>query len=378
MRDGGLAKPEAHARAEAGLAPSGRRAEDAQGQASRGRQRIRTLDVWRKIMGSRVDVLMHDQTRVSGTLVACDAKQNGLFVQGLCTADGTISLAQLRSSDAMLIDVAGNWELTLAAGSHASALDERDSARAELPPAQREDAPAEAAAPTPAAAAAGKYWPQRYSLWSRFDDGIRMDEEGWFSVTPERLARHIAHRCQCDLVLDPFAGVGGNAIQFAMMCERVVAIDIDLHRLQLTRDNARVYGVADRIEFIHGDFTALAPRLRADVVFLSPPWGGPSYQDAESFDARQMGGLDGFELLRLALGITPHVGYYLPRTADDLQLSQMGGMQGKRWRASVEVESCVLNGRPKAIMAYFGELNTRARAAGGGDDNDDVDDVTTS
>lgn len=35
-----------------------------------------------------------------------------------------------------------------------------------------------------------KYWMQRYSLWSRYDEGVRMDEEGWFSATPEVIAMH--------------------------------------------------------------------------------------------------------------------------------------------------------------------------------------------
>ncbi len=37
-----------------------------------------------------------------------------------------------------------------------------------------------------------KYWMQRYSLWSRYDDGVLMDEEGWFSATPEVVAMHHA------------------------------------------------------------------------------------------------------------------------------------------------------------------------------------------
>ena len=44
--------------------------------------------------------------------------------------------------------------------------------------------------------------------------------EGWFSATPEKIAAHIAERCQCDLVVDAFCGVGSNAIQFAFTCER--------------------------------------------------------------------------------------------------------------------------------------------------------------
>jgi len=50
--------------------------------------------------------------------------------------------------------------------------------------------------------------------------GCAVLSEGWFSVTPERIARHIASRCRCDLVIDAFCGVGGNCIQFAFTCER--------------------------------------------------------------------------------------------------------------------------------------------------------------
>lgn len=60
-----------------------------------------------------------------------------------------------------------------------------------------------------------KYWCQRYTLFSRFDDGLMMDEEGWFSVTPEAIAQHQAIRCASDTIIDCFTGVGGNSIQFA-------------------------------------------------------------------------------------------------------------------------------------------------------------------
>ena len=58
-----------------------------------------------------------------------------------------------------------------------------------------------------------KYWKQRFRLFSKFDFGIQLDRESWFSVTPEAIAYHIAERCQCDLIVDAFCGVGGNAIQ---------------------------------------------------------------------------------------------------------------------------------------------------------------------
>ncbi len=58
-----------------------------------------------------------------------------------------------------------------------------------------------------------KYWFQRYRLFSRFDQGIKLDTESWYSVTPEKIAQHIAERCRCDVIVDGFCGVGGNAIQ---------------------------------------------------------------------------------------------------------------------------------------------------------------------
>lgn len=68
----------------------------------------------------------------------------------------------------------------------------------------------------------------------------------------------------------------------------VLGVDIDPVRLNLARHNAEVYGVADRIEFVQGDFLQLAPRLQGDVVFLSPPWGGPDYLTSEVFNIETM------------------------------------------------------------------------------------------
>ncbi|TNN58138.1 Trimethylguanosine synthase [Liparis tanakae] len=187
-----------------------------------------------------------------------------------------------------------------------------------------------------------KYWAQRYRLFSRFDEGVRLDREGWFSVTPERIAEHIALRVErsfpeARLIVDAFCGVGGNAIQFALAGKRVLAVDIDPVRLDLARHNAVVYGVADRIDFVQGDFLQLAPRLRGDVVFLSPPWGGPDYLTAEIF--------------RLAKLISDNIVYFLPRNADMDQIASLAGAGGR-----VEVEQNMLNNKLKTLTAYFGSL----------------------
>jgi len=65
-----------------------------------------------------------------------------------------------------------------------------------------------------------KYYEKRYYLFSKYDEGIELDEEskvllilGWYSVTPEEIASYIAVKCKCNCILDAFCGAGGNAIQ---------------------------------------------------------------------------------------------------------------------------------------------------------------------
>lgn len=87
----------------------------------------------------------------------------------------------------------------------------------------------------------------------------------------------------------------------------VIAIDLDKIKLKCARRNAEIYGVRDQIYFLHMDFFDFVkwycPRFRKmrqilcsnpvkrktalssvkdqwsniGAVFLSPPWGGPSY-----------------------------------------------------------------------------------------------------
>ncbi|XP_033738758.1 trimethylguanosine synthase-like [Pecten maximus] len=196
-----------------------------------------------------------------------------------------------------------------------------------------------------------KYWAQRYRLFTRFDEGIKLDREGWFSVTPEKIAEHIADRCRCDVIVDAFCGAGGNAIQFAFTCERVIAVDIDPEKIACARHNASVYGVEDRIEFITGDFLKVAPQLRADVVFLSPPWGGPDYLNADVFDLETMMELKASDIFEVSQKITNNIAFFVPRNSDFEQLTALAGPGGH-----VEVEQNLLNNKLKTITAYYGEL----------------------
>ncbi|TPX55736.1 hypothetical protein PhCBS80983_g05066 [Powellomyces hirtus] len=215
-----------------------------------------------------------------------------------------------------------------------------------------------------------KYWDQRYNLFSRFDEGVMLDEESWFSVTPERMAEHHAARMACDTIIDGFCGAGGNAIQFAKTCKKVIAIDIDPVKLRCARHNARLYGVEDKIEFILGDVIQVAPQYKADAIFLSPPWGGPKYLSAETYDFYAMMPIDGATLLEVAKKITPNICLYMPRNADTQQLIDLAPIPINPTHPACEIETQSLNGRVKAIAAYYGNLVAAPAAPDGAKDDE--------
>lgn len=83
--------------------------------------------------------------------------------------------------------------------------------------------------------------------------------------------------------------------------------------------NTDKYFLGNKVDFVCADFLSLCPVLKPDLIFLSPPWGGPNYYtENESFKLENMyvGKLNGFEILEKALEITPNVIYFLPKNTD--------------------------------------------------------------
>jgi len=210
----------------------------------------------------------------------------------------------------------------------------------------------------------------------------------------------------------------------------VIAFDTSKVRLACARRNAEIYGVADRITFIHSDWVSwtrdylkrkekgeVKKEDEIEVVFLSPPWGGISYQTLgtstttetpatkkrrissiatdelpptptpvfpnshdsppPAYPLSALAPLHGAELFSLASQVTPHIAYYLPRNVDLLEVAQLSplkpGEAEKRER--VEVEEEWMSGKLKAVTAYFGGLVVGSTSGDSGavDEKDEED-----
>ncbi|KAL9627298.1 MAG: hypothetical protein Q9164_007645, partial [Protoblastenia rupestris] len=187
-----------------------------------------------------------------------------------------------------------------------------------------------------------KYYHQRYSIFSKYDDGIWMTEDAWFGVTPEPVANKIADHVaaaagpeKC-ILIDCFAGVGGNVIAFAQneRWTRVYAIEKDKATLECAKHNAEIYGVQEKISWYLGDcFEVLRVELQElkkhSIIFASPPWGGPSYKSESIFDLFTMQPYTLSDLMGLCRQYTEDIVIYLPRTSDVRQLAAYSRGAGK-------------------------------------------------
>ncbi|GJM16038.1 MAG: hypothetical protein DHS20C13_13650 [Thermodesulfobacteriota bacterium] len=152
---------------------------------------------------------------------------------------------------------------------------------------------------------------------------MKLDEEGLYSLALESVALEIAERTPGDLILDAFCGLGGSAIGFARAGKSVVSIEKDQSRLEMAKYNASLFEVSDRIEFINGDSLELLTTLKADTIFLDPPWGGVDYNKREKFQLTDFEP-DGTILLKLAFSITDSVVIRLPKNFDFSELQSFG------------------------------------------------------
>lgn len=224
-----------------------------------------------------------------------------------------------------------------------------------------------------------KYWHQRQKIFQKYDEGVWLTDDAWFGVTPEPVARYVnslwqKHRwltisreiadqvatapASKTMLIDAFAGVGGNVIAFALSgrWKQIFAVEKDAKTLACAKHNAKIYGVDKKIFWIHGDiFDQLNKRFKTTgtnaVIFASPPWGGPSYTDWDIFDLSYMEPYPIDRLHDAFSARTRDFVLYLPRTSDVRQIAKHAGKEEK-----LKVVHYCMHGSSKALCVYYGSF----------------------
>ncbi|KAI3655131.1 hypothetical protein MP228_000511 [Amoeboaphelidium protococcarum] len=255
-----------------------------------------------------------------------------------------------------------------------------------------------------------RYYRKRYHLFSRFDDGIRLDDESWFSATPEIISKHHARHVVSRIiqrrvnqlpsvdnntgkmvvlvnVVDAFSGSGSNSIQFALLdgsqmsvnhkksgvtvtaavSIQVTAIELDAQKIANARHNASIYGIdpsSTVIRWVQADLSqglevALTEPINdddielssIDAVFASPPWSGPEYKNEEYYSLSNLYPMNGHDMIRDFLSVSPNVALYLPRNTNVQELIEAYG------GCKISLEANQINDVSSTLTVYSGCLS---------------------
>jgi 16S rRNA G966 N2-methylase RsmD len=155
-----------------------------------------------------------------------------------------------------------------------------------------------------------------------------LDEPGRISATPRDLAeQHGALMTTNPLILDPFCGLGADAIGLALAGPTVHASDIDSGRVELARRNAEHFGVGQQIEFTCKSAQEAVETLPTVPfgLFLDPPWGGEAW-DRDNMNLQQW--IGEWPFLIPVMQSAREVVLKLPRSFDVSSLEPIG----RKWK----------------------------------------------
>lgn len=138
-----------------------------------------------------------------------------------------------------------------------------------------------------------KYKPSKSSLFVR-EKGVELNrlqvtDEALYSITRPVQASQIEHillthlkeigktPTQCTIT-DATACVGGDTLHFARTFKHVQSVEINPEHCRMLRNNISVYNRKNVTVYCR-DYLKVAEQLKQDVIFMDPPWGGPSYKN---------------------------------------------------------------------------------------------------
>jgi 16S rRNA G966 N2-methylase RsmD len=114
---------------------------------------------------------------------------------------------------------------------------------------------------------------------------IQMSNESFYSVTHykdadlicELIQKHITDNIKNLVITDGCANVGGNTISFLKHFKFCNAVEyLELHSKML-QNNIKLYGFTN-YKIYNDDYTKISNKLKQDIIFLDPPWGGINYK----------------------------------------------------------------------------------------------------
>ena len=164
-----------------------------------------------------------------------------------------------------------------------------------------------------------------------------------------RITKKIAKRFYRKKVLETCTGAGFSTISFAKEASKVITIDINEENQSQAKENIRIAGLSDKVNFILGnslDNDVIGSLTNINAAFLDPDWAvtGPDHiYRFKNSNTKPPADL----LLETIFKITKNVALILPPFIKLEELSEL---------KDYEIERIYLDGECALVCLYFGNL----------------------
>jgi hypothetical protein len=118
---------------------------------------------------------------------------------------------------------------------------------------------------------------------------LKLTEEGEYSVTRRRdadriitIMKTLLKDTKMKTITDSTGCVGGDTIHFALNFQKVDSIELNPSNFKALQNNVAVYGL-NNVTLHLGDALTVF-NWKTDVLYIDPPWGGPTYKDSKNLD----------------------------------------------------------------------------------------------
>ena len=118
---------------------------------------------------------------------------------------------------------------------------------------------------------------------------LLLNKEGRYSVTRRSESEQIIDcmylkvgNLETKSITDATACMGGDTINFALHFEKVFSIEMNPENFKILENNIKTFNCKN-VTLYSGDSTEIINWV-SDIVYIDPPWGGPSYRNEKNVE----------------------------------------------------------------------------------------------